>query len=107
MLTSRIARDARVRTTVYNRCSKHGRSQRPGTVHELLEEIRLRPGMWLGETAPLDDIQTLMHGYYAALLVHGIVEPFPAMSSHFSDWLRLETTWSMSCGWAAAIKDHC
>src|SRR5262245_9420249 len=73
-----------------------------------LDEIRRRPAMFLGETStPVDVIQTLLCGYYAALSVHGIVEPVPAMTHHFSSWLRLRTSWPMACGWAVAITDHC
>jgi hypothetical protein len=62
--------------------------------------------MYLGETSkPLEDLQTLIGGYYAALSVHGLVEDVPSMA-HFSTWLRLKTGWSMSCGWAYAIAEH-
>ncbi|MGC4093240.1 MAG: hypothetical protein QM756_36195 [Polyangiaceae bacterium] len=71
-----------------------------------LDNIQQRPGMYLGATTkPLDDLQTLVRGYIAALSVHGLVEGVPSMS-HFSTWLHHKTRWSTSCGWADAIATH-
>lgn len=56
----------------------------PRNVFDWLDQIRRRPGMFVGESsAPLGIIETLIGGYYAALSVHGMVEPVPAMSNHF------------------------
>jgi hypothetical protein len=78
----------------------------PENVFGWLDEIQRRPGMYLAETStPLEELQTLVHGYTAALQVHGVVESVPAMV-HFSTWLRHKTTWSTSCGWAHAIAGH-
>jgi hypothetical protein len=75
-------------------------------VFEWLDEVRERPGMYLGETSrPLEDLQMLVHGYSAALHAHNLIEEGPSMD-HFSTWLRFRTTWSTSCGWASAITTH-
>lgn len=40
------------------------------------------------ENRPVRRLEALIHGYYTALSVHGIVESVPAMTNHFSTWLR-------------------
>jgi hypothetical protein len=55
---------------------------------------------------PLHEIETLTHGYYSALHVHGIVELVPEMTHHFSTWLYATRGWSIQCGWAHAIRTH-
>jgi len=78
----------------------------PENVFGWLDEIQQRPGMYLGATSkPLEDLQTLVHGYYSALSVHGLIENVPSML-HFSTWLYDRTRWSVSCGWAHAIASH-
>ena len=78
----------------------------PENVFGWLDQIQLRPGMYLGETiTPLEDLQTLVDGYTEALRVHGLVEGVPSMV-HFSTWLRHKTGWSTSRGWAHAIAGH-
>jgi hypothetical protein len=75
------------------------------TVFDWLDRVRMRPGMFIGASEyPLRVIESLVQGYNAALLVHGIVEARPAMSDHFSTWLRHVKDWSLSCGWADAIE---
>ncbi len=51
----------------------------------------------------LQELETLVHGYYAALSTHGLIERVPEMTNHFSTWLYCRTKWSMSLGWADAI----
>jgi hypothetical protein len=78
----------------------------PENVFGWLDSIQQRPGMYLGETPrPLADLETLIHGYLAALSVHGLIEGVPSMV-HFSTWLHHTTRWSTSCGWAHAITTH-
>jgi hypothetical protein len=59
--------------------------------------------MYLG-TGSLKELESLVHGYYTGLSVHGIVETVPMMTGHFMTWLNCHTMWSCSCGWAAAIE---
>jgi len=81
-------------------------SKNPENVFGWLDEIQQRPGMYLGDTSrPLEDLQCLVHGYTAALCVHGVVENVPSMA-HFSTWLRHKTGWSTSRGWAHALANH-
>jgi hypothetical protein len=54
----------------------------------------------------LEELQTLIYGYYIGLGAHGLVEDAPAMTSHFGDWLQLTRGWGWSTGWAAAIADR-
>lgn len=82
-------------------------STHPADVFEWLDRVRKRPGMYVDEKSkPVRLLEGLVHGYYTALWVHGIVEPVPAMNHHFSTWLRRRTGWSMSCGWGVAIEEH-
>lgn len=72
-----------------------------------LEEVRARPGMFIGAVEePLRELETMLHGYYSSLYLHGIVESVPNMSHHFLTWLGCDTRWPTSCGWAAAFRDH-
>jgi hypothetical protein len=71
-------------------------------VFDWLEGVRARPDMYVGDEG-LSVLETLLHGYYAALHTHGIVEGVPSMGHHFLDWLYHGTGWSCSCGWAYAI----
>src|SRR5262245_19392257 len=70
-----------------------------------LDNIRLRPFMYLGSLS-LRDLETLIHGYYHGLGVHGIVEPVPSMQGHFMMWLKRRTGWDCCKGWAYAIDQH-
>lgn len=69
-----------------------------------LDGMRVRPGMYLRNKS-LQDLETLLPGYYSGLGVHGIVEAVPAMH-HFRDWLYIRTGWSCSRGWAHAIEQR-
>ncbi|MGW4211562.1 hypothetical protein ACWEIJ_26450 [Lentzea sp. NPDC004789] len=75
-------------------------------VYGLLQEIRLRPGMWIRE-GRLPELETTLRGYGMALEVHGIGEQFP-FGAHgaFNDWLAARFGWGMSCGWAHAIEQN-
>lgn len=61
--------------------------------------------MWLLQGS-LQELQSLIWGYYTALGVHGIVEDVPQMDHHFTLWLLYRTEWSTCCGWAEAIKQR-
>lgn len=72
--------------------------------YDFLEQIRLRPGMWLPDGSLLH-LQSILNGYQAALGVHSIGEPFDFWpDGHFSQWLRQHHGISSSLGWAAEIE---
>ncbi len=77
-----------------------------GTIFTWLESVRARPEMCLREGVELADLETMVHGYYAGLSVHGLIEDVPQLTSHFRTWLYCKTRWSTSCGWAYAIREH-
>lgn len=81
-------------------------SRHPAEVFAWLDRVRARPGMYVDENSPVRGLEALIHGYYTALSVHGIVESVPAMTNHFSTWLRRRTGWSLSRGWGAAIEEN-
>lgn len=72
------------------------------SVFDWLEGVRARPGMYIAN-ASLRELQTLVYGYYAGLHTHGLVEPVPEMTNHFSTWLYHQKRWSTASGWASAI----
>ncbi|OLZ60749.1 hypothetical protein AV521_44870 [Streptomyces sp. IMTB 2501] len=78
-------------------------------VYDFLEEVRLRPGMWVRRSS-LQHLDSILTGYRAALGVHGIAEPFdfwnPGSSNRFSEWLwpRLGMRYSSPLGWATEIE---
>ena len=67
-----------------------------------LDAVRRRPGMYIVDGS-LHELETLLHGYYAGLGTHGLIEHVPEMTNHFSTWLYWQTEWSTSAGWAYAI----
>lgn len=75
------------------------------SVFTWLDAVRARPGMHLREGS-LQQLETLVHGYYSGLYNHGLIEHVPEMTHHFSTWLYSETSWSTSRGWAHAITSH-
>ncbi|MFI1168675.1 hypothetical protein ACH4UM_35220 [Streptomyces sp. NPDC020801] len=78
-------------------------------VYDFLEEVRLRPGMWVCRSS-LQHLDSMLTGYRVALGVHGIAEPFdfwnPGGSSRFSEWLwpRLGMRHPSPLGWATEIE---
>ncbi|GHC38556.1 hypothetical protein GCM10010507_10170 [Streptomyces cinnamoneus] len=72
----------------------------------MLEQVRLRPSMWIPQGS-LRDLQNILIGYATALSVHAVDEPFElSPGGPFAEWLRGRRGWSMSTGWAAAIERH-
>ncbi|GAB2870289.1 hypothetical protein GCM10027074_42360 [Streptomyces deserti] len=76
-------------------------------VYDFLEEVRLRPGMWVRRSS-LQHLDSMLIGYRVALGVHDIAEPFdfwtPGSSSPFSEWLWKRLGYRSSLGWAAEIE---
>ncbi|MGW5265703.1 hypothetical protein ACWEQG_32410 [Microbispora sp. NPDC004025] len=75
-------------------------------VYEFLEEVRLRPGMWVRRSS-LQDLDSILFGYALALEVHGIDEPFDFWSGGpFAEWLwkRLNLSCPSALGWAVEIE---
>ncbi|MGA5566365.1 hypothetical protein ACPCUV_35085 [Streptomyces platensis] len=75
-------------------------------VYDFLDQIRLRPGMWL-PGGRLQDLQCILVGYRVALGVHSIDEPFAFWpEADFTRWLHEKHGISSSLGWAAAIEQR-
>ncbi|MFF4739931.1 barstar family protein [Streptomyces sp. NPDC001262] len=73
-------------------------------MHDFLEQVRLRPGMWL-PGGSLRHLQAMLVGYRVALGVHSVDEPFDFWSDGpFSQWLGQQLGCSSSLGWAAGIE---
>ncbi|MGX5189145.1 hypothetical protein ACWKT5_42195 [Streptomyces avermitilis] len=78
-------------------------------VYAFLEEVRLRPGMWVRGSS-LQHLHSMLLGYRVALGVHGIEEPFdfwsPGNQCSFSEWLwgRPGMPNASSLGWATEIE---
>ncbi|MDP9841866.1 hypothetical protein J2853_001077 [Streptosporangium lutulentum] len=54
----------------------------------MLDQVRLRPSMWIRQGS-LQDLQNILIGYATALSVHGVDEPFElSPGGPFSEWLR-------------------
>lgn len=81
-------------------------------VYDFLEEIKKRPGMYVGgsdedRAAQLRDLELLLWGYQCALETHDIDEPGRRFTRRFSDYLRDRFRWSLACGPVAAIEAAC
>jgi hypothetical protein len=74
-------------------------------VFGLLDQIRARPAMYLRNSS-LQDLESLLFGYYSCVGMHAIDEDIPKMNNHFLIWLHYLTDWSCSIGWAAAIEQR-
>ncbi|MFJ7421740.1 hypothetical protein ACIQXD_24475 [Streptomyces uncialis] len=73
-------------------------------VYDLLEQIRLRPSMWL-PGGSLRDLQAMLLGYQIAISVHSVDEAFSFWK--FNQWLKERLgarSDSVSYGWAADIE---
>ncbi|MFF0706368.1 barstar family protein [Streptomyces tendae] len=75
-------------------------------VYDFLEQIRLRPGMWL-PGGSLQHLQSILTGYRVALAVHSADEPFAFWPEEdFINWLHEHYGTSSSLTWAAEIERH-
>ncbi|MDX2914953.1 hypothetical protein [Streptomyces griseiscabiei] len=77
-------------------------------VYDFLDEVRLRPSMWVRGKSLLH-LESMLIGYTAALGVHGIDEDcdlHPGSLGPFAQWLsrRLGMTYPSSLGWAVEIE---
>ncbi|MFD0417783.1 barstar family protein [Streptomyces sp. NPDC127108] len=73
-------------------------------VYDVLEQIRLRPGMWL-PGGSLKDLESLLVGYRVALAVHAQSEPFAFWPEEdFTHWLHRHYATTSSLTWAAEIE---
>ncbi|WP_432166491.1 hypothetical protein [Streptomyces sp. bgisy031] len=76
-------------------------------VDDLLDEIRLRPGMWVRGNSLLH-LESMLMGYRIALNPHGAAADWPFWSPGsqglFSDWLWQRLGRHSSLGWATEIE---
>lgn len=77
-------------------------------VYDFLDEVRLRPSMWVRGKSLLH-LESMLIGYTAALGVHGIDEDsdlHPGSLGPFAQWLwrRLGMTYPSSLGWAVEVE---
>jgi hypothetical protein len=75
-------------------------------LYGMLQEVRRRPSMWVHDKS-LADLETMLHGYSNALLVHGIQEYGTGFNARFRGYLARRFGWSISLGWAWAITANC
>ncbi|MER6738558.1 hypothetical protein [Streptomyces puniciscabiei] len=77
------------------------------SVFEFLDEIRLRPGMWLRGDS-LQHLDSMLIGYRAAMAVHGVEEDFdfwsPGTQGPFAEWLWQRLGRHSPLGWAVEIE---
>jgi hypothetical protein len=78
------------------------------SVFEVLDEVRKRPGMYVGgdDTAralQLQNLEQMLCGYSLALRQHRIEEPVTDFIREFGEYLRKTKGWSTSCGPVVAI----
>ncbi|MBQ0997512.1 barstar family protein [Streptomyces sp. RK62] len=73
-------------------------------VYSFLDQIRLRPGMWL-PGGSLQHLQSMLTGYRVALGLHGVDEPWAIWPEEdFSRWLHENRGIDSSLTWAAEIE---
>ncbi|GAA2333968.1 barstar family protein [Streptomyces kunmingensis] len=73
-------------------------------VYDFLDQIRLRPGVWL-LGGSLHHLQSMLIGYQVALGAHSIEEPCDFWpGGAFSQWLATRLDGSSALGWAATIE---
>lgn len=76
-------------------------------VYDFLDQVRLRPGMWVRGSSLLH-LSSLLHGYRVAMEVHGIEEDFPFWTpggqAPFDAWLCERNGRASSLLWAVEIE---
>lgn len=77
------------------------------SVDEFLDQIRLRPGMWLHGDS-LQHLDSMLIGYRAAMAVHGVEEDFafwsPGTQGPFAEWLWQRLGRHSPLSWAVEIE---
>src|SRR5262249_18312868 len=76
------------------------------TLYQHLKRMQPRLEMYLG-TRSIKRLEAYLHGYEAALSVHGIEEEGAPSFAHFPSWLELSLRIGVSRGWARALLDYC
>jgi hypothetical protein len=74
-----------------------------GDLYDVLRAVRARPSMWVRDWS-LAELEMICLGYGVALDTHGIGEVGRGFNVHFREWLRRRFGWSVSLGWAYAIR---
>lgn len=75
-------------------------------VHEFLEQVRLRPGMWV-RRGSLQHLDSMLVGYAVACEIHDNDESFDFWNGGpFSQWLwkRMNMAYPSNLGWAVEIE---
>ncbi|MFF4120069.1 hypothetical protein ACFY0P_42430 [Streptomyces sp. NPDC001714] len=76
-------------------------------VYDFLEEVRLRPGMWIHRSS-LQHLNSMLIGYRVALGIHDIAEPFdfwnPGTQGRFSEWLWQRLGRHSALGWPTELE---
>ncbi|WP_028315737.1 hypothetical protein [Desulfatibacillum aliphaticivorans] len=78
-------------------------SQPKENIFTLLERAERRP-MTFVRNESIYELEQYIHGYYAALRAHGIIENVPSMDTHFWHWLMYRTGYGSCVGWAYDIE---
>jgi hypothetical protein len=81
------------------------------SVFEALDEIRQRPGLYLGgddtqRVVQLGNLEQLLSGYALALRQHGVRETVTDFNRELAAYLWTAKGWSASCGAVAAVREH-
>lgn len=76
-------------------------------VYDFLDEVRLRPGMFV-RGGSLQHLDSTLYGYRLAMGIHGIEEDFPfcepGAEPPFSRWLCQRNGEESSLGWSTQIE---
>ncbi|MDV9187089.1 hypothetical protein R6L23_02460 [Streptomyces sp. SR27] len=76
-------------------------------VYDFLDQVRLRPGMWVAGSS-LTHLDSMLRGYRVAMEVHGAKEalPFwaPGEDTPFDSWLNERNGRASSLRWSTQIE---
>jgi hypothetical protein len=79
------------------------------TVWDYVEEIRKRPGMYIGCVESvrhrLELLEALLAGYHACLVAHGLDHGRAYLPREFAEYLFASRGWPADCGAIAAIRE--